>query len=479
MKDEKKNQTEKKDLDFDDCEKAIIGSFLKPLKDLVIALAEQKKRVLLIGDTGTGKELFANLYCAASDKKDTASLNCASFSGELLMSELFGHKKGAFSGAICNRPGLLIENALDKVIFLDEIGDASELFQANVLRLLENGEYRPVGEDKSIDICYTEELKGKLKEPDDLMIFAATSKPDNLRVDLKHRFHVLRVPTLKERKEGDIIELVKYFLCKPNGIEKITKTAFTLLTTGYSWPGNVRELKNKIDMACTIAKMKKRTYLELSDIQLYYKNKEFFIDNEGKKYEGWTETNEMMKINELSGKESNSKLKYFFNEKPFDAREWITEAELKSHPLITAVDKYFKNIFLSDDFDSMMIGEYKFSNRQEWHEVKFEIEKKIKEDLKNVRDNLITSMIVDDNNKLQLYKVGKNNNVIDKSLFKRIHPEQYKSSFYKYWANRPGGIPKSAKLLTDVFGTHEKANTQESLEKKLRNYKKKDGGGNN
>jgi len=197
--------------------------------------------VLIQGETGTGKELVAKAIHELSPRcnKPFIPVNCAAIPKELIESELFGHEKGAFTGAVSSRIGKF-QMAHEGTIFLDEIGDMSLDTQAKVLRILEEKELQRVGGTKVI--------------PVDVRIIAATNKDlekavseGKFREDLYYRLNVvsLELPPLRERKE-DIIPLAEYFAA--GRVKKISSQAKYLLLS-YAWPGNVRELKNSIERA--------------------------------------------------------------------------------------------------------------------------------------------------------------------------------------------------------------------------------------
>lgn len=200
---------------------------------------------LITGETGTGKELLARAihYGSLRSEKPFHAVHCGAIPDELLESELFGHKKGAFTGAHANRVGLL-EQADGGTVFLDEIGDTSAAFQVKLLRFLQEGEIRPVGSNETVTV--------------DVRIVAATNRDleeeartGEFREDLFYRLAVcpLRVPALRERT-GDIAPLTTYILdaaMAKHGkrVDGIEAAAFDFLTA-YDWPGNVRELENEI-----------------------------------------------------------------------------------------------------------------------------------------------------------------------------------------------------------------------------------------
>ena len=213
--------------------------------------AKAKATVLLLGESGTGKELFARAIHNWSERKDGSfvAINCAGLSKELLESELFGHEKGAFTGAHQLKKGK-VEMAHGGTVFLDEIGDILSEVQAKLLRFLQEREFERVGGTKSIRV--------------DVRIVAATNRnlaayvqDGRFREDLYHRLNVisLTLPPLRERKE-DIPDLAQFFL-KRFSLE--AKKHFTAITdealeklTGYGWPGNVRELANVIEHAVVL-----------------------------------------------------------------------------------------------------------------------------------------------------------------------------------------------------------------------------------
>jgi two-component system response regulator AtoC len=213
--------------------------------------AKAKATVLLLGESGTGKELFARAIHNWSERKDGSfvAINCAGLSKELLESELFGHEKGAFTGAHQLKKGK-VEMAHGGTVFLDEIGDILSEVQAKLLRFLQEREFERVGGTKSIRV--------------DVRIVAATNRnlaayvqDGRFREDLYHRLNVisLALPPLRERKE-DIPDLAQFFL-KRFSLE--AKKHFTAITdealeklTGYGWPGNVRELANVIEHAVVL-----------------------------------------------------------------------------------------------------------------------------------------------------------------------------------------------------------------------------------
>jgi len=226
----------------------IIGKSPAYLAALSLAqkVAATDTAVLLSGETGTGKEVFAQAIHQSSPRKHKAfiAVNCAAFSKELLESELFGHKAGAFTGALKDKKGLF-EEANGGTIFLDEIGEMAAELQAKLLRVLENGEYLKVGETK---VAKT-----------DVRIIAATNRQleaeiaaGHFRADLFYRIAVFQIPVppLRERLD-DLPDLARHFV--RISAQKIGRPSPTISAAyhealqHYHWPGNVRELKNVIE----------------------------------------------------------------------------------------------------------------------------------------------------------------------------------------------------------------------------------------
>ncbi len=214
--------------------------------------AQYKTTVLILGDSGTGKELIARGIHYSSDraKKPLIPVNCGGIPENLIESELFGHKRGAFTGADRNKKGLFQE-AEGGTIFLDEIGELPLSLQVKLLRVLQENEVRPIGDSKSMKI--------------DVRVVAATAKnleeevgKGTFRQDLYYRLNVmtLKLPPLNERTE-DIPLLCKRFIDQFNqtfdkNISGLVPEAMLRLLE-YSWPGNVRELENSIERAMVIA----------------------------------------------------------------------------------------------------------------------------------------------------------------------------------------------------------------------------------
>jgi two-component system response regulator AtoC len=215
------------------------------LKQLIQQVAPEKATVLITGETGTGKELVAKAIHAASLRKNGlfVAINCAAIPADILESELFGHEKGAFTGAVKERVGKF-ELADGGTLFLDEISEMPIQLQAKLLRVLQEGVVEKIGSNKSLTL--------------DVRVIAATNRDPlqavregKLREDLYYRLNVfqLKAPSLRERPE-DIKRLVHYFLAKSG--TQISDTALMQLQS-YAWPGNVRELENILERASILA----------------------------------------------------------------------------------------------------------------------------------------------------------------------------------------------------------------------------------
>ena len=221
------------------------GAFRQAVEQATL-VARSDARVLLTGESGTGKELLAEHIHRESPfySGPFVKVNCAAIPTELLESELFGHEKGAFTGAVAARRGKF-ELADGGTIFLDEVGDLHEASQAKLLRVLQEGEFQRVGGEQTLRVS----VRVVSATNRDLQELVAQNK---FREDLFYRLSVvpIRVPSLRERPE-DIRELAKYFLeefCARNNFRKktIDDEVFAIFGS-YSWPGNVRELKNIIE----------------------------------------------------------------------------------------------------------------------------------------------------------------------------------------------------------------------------------------
>jgi DNA-binding NtrC family response regulator len=247
----------------------IIGNSLKivELRRFIQTVAPTDATVLILGESGTGKELIAGALHALSQRAagNYVRINCAAIPETLLESELFGHEKGAFTGAMKQKPGR-VEEADGGTIFLDEIGDMSRPLQAKLLRFLEDGTFTRVGGN--------EELKVNVR------LIAATNRDiieairqNYFREDLFHRLNVVqfRPPPLRERGD-DIVLLAEHFLQqfalalnKP--VQHLSKGAMPKLIS-HHWPGNVRELRNVIERAVILETAKEIRPESLPDFQL-------------------------------------------------------------------------------------------------------------------------------------------------------------------------------------------------------------------
>lgn len=233
--------------------KNIVGKSEKMVKvfDLIRHIAPYDSSVLIIGESGTGKELIANAihYNSPRASKPFVKVSCASLSEGIIESELFGHEKGAFTGAITSRKGRF-EMAHEGTLFLDEVEDIPPSTQIKLLRVLQEGEFERVGGNKTIKV--------------DIRIIAASNRDlqeevrkGNFREDLYYRLNVvnIKLPPLRDRKE-DIPFLVNFFIEKFNqkyhmNVKGVSQRAMSCLMD-YQWSGNVRELENTIESALVI-----------------------------------------------------------------------------------------------------------------------------------------------------------------------------------------------------------------------------------
>jgi transcriptional regulator with PAS, ATPase and Fis domain len=226
---------------------------MQQVYSLIESLADLPTTVLINGESGTGKELVAAALHSSGvrAKKPFVKVNCSALSENLLESELFGHVRGAFTGAIADKIGRF-QKAHGGTLFLDEIGDISPAIQMRLLRVLQESEFERVGDSTSIKV--------------DVRIIAATNhglaemvSQGTFRQDLYYRLNVVRLdlPSLRERSD-DLDLLAAHFIGKFNvkfakaltGISEDVKTLFR----AYSWPGNVRELEHAIEHACILCK---------------------------------------------------------------------------------------------------------------------------------------------------------------------------------------------------------------------------------
>jgi two-component system response regulator GlrR len=214
--------------------------------DVVSQIARTESTIFVYGESGTGKELIAKAIHLSSDRKDKSfiAINCAALPETLLESKLFGHERGAFTGAVRSTKGLFTQ-AHEGTIFLDEIGDMSLSTQAKLLRVLQERQFYPLGSEKLVEVD-VRMIVATNKDLEDLV------KQGLFREDLFYRIHVipLFLPPLRERKE-DIPLLVEHFLKRfsqqmKKEVKGVTPAAMQKLML-YDWPGNVRELENTIE----------------------------------------------------------------------------------------------------------------------------------------------------------------------------------------------------------------------------------------
>lgn len=230
----------------------LVGSSSKmaELYKNVARAALSDSNVFIWGESGTGKELIAKAIHENSFRKDNrfVTVNCGALTETLLESELFGHIKGSFTGAIANKKGLF-EEANGGTLFLDEIGDISPGLQVKLLRVIQEGEFKPVGsvENRRVNVRIIAATHRHL---------AKMVQEEKFREDLFYRLKVLtlQLPALRERKE-DVIPLARYFLSKktiPGRSFSLAENAIARLLD-YSWPGNIRELENAVERAIAMS----------------------------------------------------------------------------------------------------------------------------------------------------------------------------------------------------------------------------------
>ncbi|MBM4306278.1 MAG: sigma-54-dependent Fis family transcriptional regulator [Deltaproteobacteria bacterium] len=244
---------------------------IKKIQEMIEVVAQTDATVLIRGESGTGKELVAQAIHAKSNRRyfPIISINCGSLAEGILESELFGHEKGAFTGAQYKRKGKL-EMANGGTIFFDEIGNISPKMQMDLLRVIETKQFTPIGSNKVINV--------------DFRVIAATNTDlekavaeKNFREDFYYRLNVfsIPIPPLRERT-ADTPLLARYFLEKyaksmNKKVTEISPEAMKVLTQ-YDWPGNIRELRNTIERALVVVGKKNR--IEPEDLNLHALSKQ-------------------------------------------------------------------------------------------------------------------------------------------------------------------------------------------------------------
>jgi len=233
----------------------IVGqsAVMEDLFNTILKVSDSDASVLILGETGTGKELVAKSVHAQSGRRQQPfiAINCGAVPDSILGSELFGHQKGAFTGAVNTRKGFF-EIVSGGTLFLDEIGEVSPKMQVDLLRVLEEKKVTRIGSNQTVDV--------------DFRLIAATCRDletairnETFREDLYYRINVIsiRIPPLRDRKE-DIPLLVAHFINQfshdtAKQISEVSHDAMELLQN-YEWPGNIRELKNAIERAIVLSK---------------------------------------------------------------------------------------------------------------------------------------------------------------------------------------------------------------------------------
>ena len=233
---------------------------MQSVTEIIKKAAPTDATILITGESGTGKELVANAIHSLSKRKNEKliAVNCAALTETLLESELFGHVKGAFTGAVTDKIGKF--EAADKgTIFLDEIGETSENFQVKLLRILQSGEFDKVGSvvTSKVDVRVISATNKDLKQ---------LVKEKKFREDLYYRLNVINIhiPPLRDRKQ-DIESIANYLLKSDGGNVRLSMAVLKALTE-YDWKGNVRELESVIKRALVFCKSAERNLLQLNDL---------------------------------------------------------------------------------------------------------------------------------------------------------------------------------------------------------------------
>ncbi len=295
------------------------------LKKLITMVSKTNSTALILGETGTGKDVIAQAIHLSSKRKGPfITVNCAAIPSELLESELFGHEKGAFTGADRVRRGKF-EQSSGGSMFLDEIGDMPLPLQAKLLRAIENKTIQRVGSSADIKI--------------DLRLICATHRnleqkieSGEFRSDLFFRINVLpiNVPSLAERRE-DIPELVNDLLSnldiEKNDKPKFTNEAITALTK-HNWPGNVRELKNLLERACILFPGKEVTNTNVFENLLRLKAPTTAEEQDAI----WEMTSNLSGVDEIKDEEDEQNLNTLPHPKNY--KDWFTfydEIDIRRH----------------------------------------------------------------------------------------------------------------------------------------------------
>jgi DNA-binding NtrC family response regulator len=309
--------------------KGIIGKspYMLEIFSLIEKISKFFFSVLITGETGTGKELVAHAIHDLSTRSDKELVicDCVSIPGNLFESELFGYKKGAFTGADKNKLGLF-EAAHKSIIFLDEIGEIPLSIQAKLLRVLETHQFRPLGSNETKEV--------------DVKIIAATNRNlsdcirnNTFRKDLFHRLNKVEVhlPPLRERKE-DIPLLVRHFL--ENLSEKMDKNLKGIsmkvqkLFTKYNWPGNVRELENVLERAALVTK---KEFIDIKDLPEYLQDTSIL-----KKSESLIDIEKFSSLEELE----KDYIGYLLNQTDFNIKKTAQILNVSRTTLYSKLKKY-------------------------------------------------------------------------------------------------------------------------------------------
>jgi len=309
-----------------------LGPSLFYLQQIVSYLSNYNFNILFVGERGTGKEVIADYYIQTTGggSKNWHTINCAGFNDETLLSELFGHKKGSFTGATEDKDGIFKLIKSGGGIFLDELGAASEKFQAALLRVLQTGQFSPFGSNEVITI------------PTDVTTISATSEVNKIRPDIVDRFKLIHIPPLRYRKDDIphlINELIKEFRKAHEEVSlppHISDAALGFLTS-YQWPGNIRELKNALEVAIVLSNIYGEDTLTTALFPTIP-----MPDTE--------DTSQKSKIVELPAKSNRIQNGEFFKDWPSeDVEETLVDSH-KSAPKIdpffeTTIPKEYKNLF--------------------------------------------------------------------------------------------------------------------------------------